>query len=137
MEFSCKACKRFNGDCGNHSVDDFGHPIFDSPDNYFVEMGAKAPSCYQPKVELVKVYAVDMDATLNAEGMYFMKITGRLRCQSDDRETYQKDFYLDLSDFNTDQIGYLAGFLNAVFDKCSLLSLTGASIVRPEDINNE
>lgn len=78
----------------------------------------------------VKVNAVDMSGRLNTEGNYSMKVSGY-----DGYDNIHKDYILDLSDLDIDQIGVIAGFLDAVFDECGLLRVTGASIVKTEEVN--
>lgn len=77
------------------------------------------------------VHAVDMSDRLNAEGKYLMKVSGKEFCNG---ESVQKDCILNLSELDIDQIGVIAGFLDAVFDGCGLDQISGVSIVKPEEI---
>lgn len=82
----------------------------------------------------VTVHAVDMSGRLNAEGKHFMKVSGK---GFYDDEFGQKDCILDLSELNIDQIGVIAGFLDAVFDDCDLDYISGVRIVKPEEIKED
>lgn len=86
--------------------------------------------------KVVKVKHVNMDDRLRAEGKYLLKVGGRVPLWEDDRQTQHKEVYLDLCDFTTDQIGYLVGVFNAIFDDCGLTSITGLQIVRPEEVED-
>lgn len=80
------------------------------------------------------VHAVDMSDRLNAEGKYLMKVRGKEFCMG---ESTQKDCILDLSELSIDQIGVIAGFLDAAFDGCGIDQIVGVSIVKPEEIEEE
>ena len=77
------------------------------------------------------VHAVDMSDRLNAEGKYLVKVRGMEFCNG---ESVVKDCILDLSELDIDQIGVIAGFLDAVFDGCGLDHISGVSIVKPQEI---
>ncbi len=88
--------------------------------------------------KVVKVKHVDMDDRLRAEGKYLLKVRGRVSlCEFDPRYSKDKEVYLDLCDFTTDQIGYLVGVFDAIFDECGLTSISGLQIVSSEDVEKE
>lgn len=80
------------------------------------------------------VHAVDMSDRLNADGKYLMKVRGKEFCNG---KSVQKDCILDLSELNIDQIGVIAGFLDAAFDGCGIDQIIGVKIVKPEEIEEE
>lgn len=82
-----------------------------------------------------KVHVVDMSDRLNAEGKYFMKVRGKEFDIGGKR--VQKDCILDLSELTIDQIGVIAGFLDAAFDGCGLDQISGIGIVKPEEVECE
>lgn len=79
-------------------------------------------------MKTIKVKATDMSDRLNAEGKYCIKIKGEEFMSGESKEVI-----LDASDLNIDQIGAIAGFLDAVFDDSHIDKLTGVSIVKLED----
>lgn len=87
--------------------------------------------------KVVKVKHVNMDDRLRAEGKYLLKVGGRTALWDDDRQTKHTEVYLDLCDFTTDQIGYLVGAFNAIFDDCGFTSISGLEIVKPEDVEDD
>lgn len=82
-------------------------------------------------METIKVNVVDMSDRLNAEGKYCFKI-----CGDDWMSGKSKEVILDASDLTIDQLGVIAGFLDAAFDDAHIDKLTGVSIVKSEDIEN-
>lgn len=80
-------------------------------------------------METIKVNVLDMCDKLNAEGKYCIKV-----CGEELESGKHKEIFLDVSDLTIDQIGVIAGFLDAVFDTASIDKFTGASIVKSEDI---
>lgn len=86
----------------------------------------------------VKVKAVDMSDRLNAEGKYQMKVKGHAVWNSVDAPFYHPDVehYIDLSELDIDQIGVIAGFLDAVFDDLQMNDLTAVSIDK-KDVEEE
>ena len=87
--------------------------------------------------KVVKVKHVDMDNRLRAEGKYLLKVGGRKAFWEDDRQSSFTEVYLDLCDFTTDQIGYLVGAFNAIFDDCGFTCIDGLQIVKPEDVEDD
>ncbi len=80
------------------------------------------------------VHVVDMSDRLNAEGKYFMKVRGK-EFGFDDK-SIERNCILDLSELNIDQIGVIAGFLDAVFDGCGISQITGVGIIKPEEVED-
>ena len=87
--------------------------------------------------KVVKVKHVNMDDRLRAEGKYLLKVGGRMSLWEDDRQTEHKEVYLDLCDFTTDQIGYLVGAFDAIFDECGFTNISGLQIVKAEDVEDD
>ncbi len=78
-------------------------------------------------METIKLNVVDMSDRLNAEGKYCIKVNGERFLPRGRGEVI-----LDASDLSIDQLGVIAGFLDAVFDDAGIDKLTGVSIVKPE-----
>lgn len=78
-------------------------------------------------METIKV--TDMSDRLDTESKYCIKISGE-----ELRSGKKKEVILDASDLTIDQLGVIAGFLDAVFDDSNIDKLTGVSIVKRENV---
>lgn len=90
-----------------------------------------------PNTNTIKVEAIDLSDSLNAERKYLMKISGHAEWAGPTDfpgHPTKTEHMLDLSGLNIDQIGVIAGFLDAVFNKCELVDLTSAGILKTNEL---
>lgn len=79
-----------------------------------------------------KIKVNDMSFKLSAERPYKLRVRGNKYSNGTNYQV-QEDIDLDMSDLTLEQIGVIAGFLDAVFDRANLNSITGAEILPLED----
>ena len=77
------------------------------------------------KNTMIKMNAVDMSDRLNAEGKYKLVVRGISKCCGKDEG---KEVEIDASSLSIDQLGVLAGFFDAVYDKAEIDSMSGVKI---------